>query len=187
MIGQFVFLNDLFYFLLNLFTTGGYEDHFMGPILCFTLRGQSNIRKVPDPENAFNMLFLGRVRVHGKNAESDPFPGGMPTLAPQVPPLAPLISLGLSITAAASLGMQEVALYLSPLRKHQVNHHFLLLLLRYSSTFNPTSTSTSNSSFSTSSTSSISSTSSTSPQASPLAVFTIPALPTAWNQLSIQV
>ena len=80
MIGQFVFLNDLFYFLLNLFTTGGYEDHFMGPILCFTLRGQSNIRKVPDPENAFNMIFLGRVRVHGKNAESDPFPGGMPTL-----------------------------------------------------------------------------------------------------------
>ena len=81
MIEQFVFLNDLFYFLLNLFTTGGYEDHFMGQILCFTLRGQSYISKVPDPEKAFNMLFLGRVRVHGKKAESDPFPGGMPTLA----------------------------------------------------------------------------------------------------------
>jgi len=52
----------------------------MGQILCFTLRGQSYIRKVPDPEKAFNMLFLGRVRVHGKMAESDPFPGGMPTL-----------------------------------------------------------------------------------------------------------
>merc|ERR1719319_129328 len=52
----------------------------MGQILCFTLRGQSYISKVPDPEKAFNMLFLGRVRVHGKMSESDPFPGGMPTL-----------------------------------------------------------------------------------------------------------
>ena len=26
------------------------------------------------------MIFLGRVRVHGKKAESDPFLGGMPTL-----------------------------------------------------------------------------------------------------------
>ena len=52
----------------------------MGPILCFTLRDQSYISKVPDPEKAFNMLILGRVRVHGKKAESDPFPGGMPTL-----------------------------------------------------------------------------------------------------------
>merc|ERR1719509_745315 len=52
----------------------------MGQILCFNLRGQSYISKVPDPEKAFNMLFLGRVRVHGKMSESDPFPGGMPTL-----------------------------------------------------------------------------------------------------------
>ena len=52
----------------------------MGTILCFTLRDQSYISKVSDPEKAFNMLFLGRVRVHGKKAESDPFPGGMPTL-----------------------------------------------------------------------------------------------------------
>ena len=81
MIGQFVFLNDFFYFLLNLFTTGGYEDHIMGTNLRFTLIGQSYISKVPDPKKAFNMIFLGRVRVHGKKAESDPFPGGMPTLA----------------------------------------------------------------------------------------------------------
>ena len=83
MIEQFVFLNDLFYFLLNLFMTGGYEDHLIGPILCFILRGQSYFCKVPDPEKAFNMLFLVRVRVHGKKAESDPFPGGMPTLGGQ--------------------------------------------------------------------------------------------------------
>jgi len=82
MIGQFVFLNYFYYFLLNLFTTGGYKDHFMGTNLRFTLIGQSYISKVPDPEKAFNMIFLGRVRVHGKKAESDPFPGGMPTLAP---------------------------------------------------------------------------------------------------------
>ena len=76
MIEQFVFLNDLLYFLLNLLTTGGYEDHLMGPILCFILRGQSYFCKVPDPEKAFNILFLVR-------AESDPFPGGMPTLGGQ--------------------------------------------------------------------------------------------------------
>ena len=52
----------------------------MGTNLCFTLICQSYISKVPDPEKAFNMLFLGRVRVHGKMSESDPFPGGMPTL-----------------------------------------------------------------------------------------------------------
>ena len=73
----------MLYLLLNLFTTGGYKDHSVGPGLCFTLRGQSYISKVPDPEKAFNMIFLGRVRVHGKKAESDPFPGGMPTLGHQ--------------------------------------------------------------------------------------------------------
>ena len=60
--------------------TGGYEDNFVGPTLCFTLRGQSDIREIPDPENVFKALFLGRVRVHGKKAGSDPIPGGMPTL-----------------------------------------------------------------------------------------------------------
>ena len=60
--------------------TGGYEDNFVGPTLCFILRGQSDIREVPDPENVFKALFLGRVRVHGKKAGSDPIPGGMRTL-----------------------------------------------------------------------------------------------------------
>jgi len=59
---------------------GGYEDNLVGPILCFTLRGQSDIREIPDPENVFKALFLGRVRVHGKKAGSDPIPGGMRNL-----------------------------------------------------------------------------------------------------------
>ena len=59
---------------------GGYEDNLVGPILCFTLRGQSDIREIPDPKNVFKELFLGRVRVHGKKAGSDPIPGGMRTL-----------------------------------------------------------------------------------------------------------
>ena len=47
----------------------------MGTILCFTLRGQSYISKVPDPEKAFNMLFLGRVQVHGKKGRVRSVPG----------------------------------------------------------------------------------------------------------------
>ena len=52
--------------------TGGYEDHFVSPYPCLTLRGQSYISKVLDPENVFKVLFLGRVQVQGKKAGSDP-------------------------------------------------------------------------------------------------------------------
>ena len=44
----------LFYFLLNLSMAGGNQDHLVGPILCFTLRDQSYISKVPDPQKVFN-------------------------------------------------------------------------------------------------------------------------------------
>ena len=33
---------------------GGNQDHLVGPILCFTLRDQSYISKVPDPQKVFN-------------------------------------------------------------------------------------------------------------------------------------
>ena len=32
---------------------GGNQDHLVGPILCFTLRDQSYISKVPDPQKVF--------------------------------------------------------------------------------------------------------------------------------------
>ena len=44
----------LFYFLLNLSMAGGNQDHLVGPVLCFTLRDQSYISKVPDPQKVFN-------------------------------------------------------------------------------------------------------------------------------------
>ena len=33
---------------------GGNQDHLVGPVLCFTLRDQSYISKVPDPQKVFN-------------------------------------------------------------------------------------------------------------------------------------
>ena len=71
---------DLLFFVVEFIMIGGYEDNLVGPILCFTLRGQSDIREIPDPNNVFKALFFGRVRVHGKKAGSDPIPGGMRTL-----------------------------------------------------------------------------------------------------------
>ena len=74
---------------------GGNQDHLVGPILCFTLRDQSYISKVPDPQKVFNRTEWISVLAEpnpirfGKSSKMNSSPGDRNRSLAMVEPLIP--------------------------------------------------------------------------------------------------